>query len=110
MTAERQWVFPMDSKADVVMPDGKHRYWSTHCRHGNHADCKGSCKICASPCICSCPHPTPADGPGIAIPAPTGCCGDPKNLDGNAHPWEHVSEDGPGDVYRCPECGAVDID
>lgn len=38
------------------------------------------------------------------------CCGDPKNLDGGAHPWQHVSEDGPGDVYRCPECGAVDVD
>lgn len=38
------------------------------------------------------------------------CCGDPKNLDGNAHPWQHVSEDGPGDVYRCPTCGAVDVD
>lgn len=38
------------------------------------------------------------------------CCGDPKNLDGSAHPWQHVSEDGPGDVYRCPICGAVDVD
>jgi hypothetical protein len=38
------------------------------------------------------------------------CCGDPKNLDGNAHPWVHVSEDGPGDVYTCPVCKAVDID
>lgn len=40
----------------------------------------------------------------------TKCCGDPKNLDGNAHPWVLVSEDGPGDVYRCFECGAVDVD
>jgi hypothetical protein len=38
------------------------------------------------------------------------CCGDPKKLDGNAHPWVMVSEDGPGDVYRCPVCGAVDVD
>lgn len=38
------------------------------------------------------------------------CCGDPTNLDGNAHPWVHVSEDGPGDVYRCPVCGATDVD
>jgi hypothetical protein len=51
-----------------------------------------------------------ADGPPIVIPPPTGCCGDPKNLDGAAHPWEHVSEDGPGDVYRCPICWAVDVD
>jgi hypothetical protein len=42
--------------------------------------------------------------------ATAACCGDPKNLDGNAHPWQHISEDGPGDVYRCPECGAVDVD
>jgi hypothetical protein len=41
---------------------------------------------------------------------PIPCCGDPKNLDGGAHPWEHISEDGPGDVYRCPECGATDVD
>jgi hypothetical protein len=38
------------------------------------------------------------------------CCGDPKKLDGNAHPWVLVSEDGPGDVYRCPKCGATDVD
>lgn len=40
----------------------------------------------------------------------TVCSGDPTDLDGGAHPWVHVSEDGPGDVYRCPECGAVDVD
>jgi hypothetical protein len=50
-------------------------------------------------------------GPPSARPTGrTVCCGDPKNLDGGAHPWVHVSEDGPGDVYRCPECGAVDVD
>lgn len=32
----------------------------------------------------------------------TPCCGDPTNRDGGAHPWVHVSEDGPGDVYRHP--------
>ncbi len=53
-TTARQWIFPMDSKADVVMPDGKHRYWSTHCRHDNHDLCKGMCKGCAAPCICGC--------------------------------------------------------
>ena len=40
----------------------------------------------------------------------TVCCGDPKNLDGGAHPWVLVSEDGPGDVYVCPDCGAQDVD
>jgi hypothetical protein len=40
----------------------------------------------------------------------TKCCGDPKNLNGDAHPWEMISEEGPGDVYRCPECGAIDVD
>jgi hypothetical protein len=72
-------------------------------------------------------------GPPSARPTGrTVCCADPKNLDGGAHPWVHVttrgrsgvqprnrithrscrstSEDGPGDVYRCPECGAVDVD
>ena len=63
---------------------GEHRYWSTHCRHGNHEACsateimgplrvgaRGSdgrypvtetrvprepaqCKTCAAPCICDC--------------------------------------------------------
>jgi hypothetical protein len=45
-----------------------------------------------------------------AAPAGTVCCGDPKNLNANKHPWILVTEDGPGDVYRCPECGAVDVD
>ncbi len=50
---------------------------------------------------------------GPAKPAsgkPTECCGDPKNLDGGAHPWKLITVDGPGDVYRCPVCGAVDVD
>ena len=38
------------------------------------------------------------------------CCGDPTNLDGNAHPWILVTDNGPGDVYCCPECGAIDVD
>lgn len=49
-------------------------------------------------------------GPEKPVGSKTRCCGDPTNLDGGAHPWVHVSEDGPGDVYRCPECGAVDVD
>lgn len=49
-------------------------------------------------------------GDGIAPITRTPCCGDPTNLDGGAHPWVHISEDGPGDVYRCPECGATDVD
>lgn len=50
-------VFPAGSQVDALLPEGVHRYWSTHCRHGNHADCKGSCKICASACVCAgCTH------------------------------------------------------
>lgn len=73
-TAERQWVFPMGSKADVVMPDGVHRYWSTHCRHGNHDLCKGTCKGCAAMCICGCGcNPRPVEGSTpIASPAQCG--------------------------------------
>lgn len=33
-----------------------------------------------------------------------------KDLDGGAHPWVLVTDDGPGDIYRCPDCGAVDTD
>ena len=40
----------------------------------------------------------------------TRCCGDPANLDGGAHPWILITVDGPGDVYGCPECGAIDVD
>lgn len=48
-------------RMDVVNVDtGGHQYWSTYCRHAKtpddplHAQCKGECKICASPCAC--PH------------------------------------------------------
>lgn len=51
---------------DVLLPDGTHLYWSTHCRHGNHAACSATelapglprqpaqCKTCGAPCRC--PH------------------------------------------------------
>lgn len=61
----RRWVFSLDSKPDVVMADGVHRYWSTHCRHGNHDLCKGACKGCAAMCICGCGcgcDPRPVEG------------------------------------------------
>ncbi|MFN2636876.1 MAG: hypothetical protein ABR585_07620 [Gemmatimonadaceae bacterium] len=38
------------------------------------------------------------------------CCGDPTNLDGNAHPWNEIGEDNRGIHYRCPVCGATDVD
>lgn len=72
-------IAPLDAKTDVIHPDGTHRYWSTHCRHGNHALCSASrmlgmeadttsnhlvainrrpaqCKepSCAAPCVCPC--------------------------------------------------------
>lgn len=45
-----------------------HYYWSTHCRHERHAECKArtlnglprkpaQCKTCGSPCICWCHEP-----------------------------------------------------
>jgi hypothetical protein len=63
---ERQWVFPIDAKVDAVLPDGTHRYWSTHCRHDDHDACRATelapgiprrpaqCKGCGSPCLCPC--------------------------------------------------------
>jgi hypothetical protein len=51
-------------QADVITPDGRHFYWSTHCRHGNHEACSAveiapgvprrpaECKTCGSPCRC----------------------------------------------------------
>lgn len=53
-------------KTDVVLASGVHEYWSTHCRHGNHAACKATelapgvsrkpaqCKTCSAACTCSC--------------------------------------------------------
>jgi hypothetical protein len=55
-----------EAAVDVVLPDGSHLYWSTHCRHGRHDACAATelapgvprqpsqCKTCAAPCICSC--------------------------------------------------------
>jgi hypothetical protein len=36
--------------------------------------------------------------------------GDPVDGPGLVHDWKHISEDGPGDVYRCPRCGQTDYD
>lgn len=75
---ERQWTFPAGARIDVVLPDGTHRYWSTHCRHAplprsepkgspdGHDACTAAelapdvprrpaqCKTCAAPCVCPC--------------------------------------------------------
>lgn len=57
-------IFPIDAKVDAVLADGTHRYWSTHCRHGDHDLCKGFCKKCgpAAPCVCSCHKSSTKDG------------------------------------------------
>jgi hypothetical protein len=55
-------------KIDVVLPSGRHRYFSTHCRCGDHDACSATvlhddagnavnrrpaqCKTCAAPCVC----------------------------------------------------------
>lgn len=65
-------------KIDAILPDGTHRYWSTHCRHDNHEACSADkmsgpsvydrgrhvtverrpaqCKTpeCQAPCVCPC--------------------------------------------------------
>lgn len=53
-------------KVDLILPDGTHIYWSTHCRHGNCEACSATelapgvprrpaqCKTCAAPCVCGC--------------------------------------------------------
>lgn len=70
-----------EDKVDTLLPSGRHHYWSTHCRHGNHELCSATsmvrdrvargpadavprpvevsktaaeCKTCAAPCICPC--------------------------------------------------------
>lgn len=39
---------------DLTIKDGEHWYLSTYCFHGNHADCRKTCKTCATSCICDC--------------------------------------------------------
>lgn len=75
----RMWIFPIEAKVDAILPDGTHRYWSTHCRHNRHEACSATsqrgepvsdgrfptravdiqrhpaaCKSCLAPCICWC--------------------------------------------------------
>lgn len=60
------------TRVDYFTPDGRHVYWSTHCRHATDEDpsghdaCKATqlapgvprspaqCKTCGSPCVCDC--------------------------------------------------------
>lgn len=56
----------LHGSVDIVLADGTHHYWSTHCRHGRHDACKSTelapgvpraaaqCKTCAAPCLCRC--------------------------------------------------------
>ena len=99
-TTDRQWIFPMNSKADVVMPDIGHRYWSTHCRHGNHADCKGSCKICGSPCVCAgCTHEPVEGSTPVASPARAR----PRGLDALlGYVADHLNTAPAGEVVSVP--------
>jgi hypothetical protein len=82
--SERIWAFPIEAKVDALLPDGTHRYWSTHCRHDNHDACSATemlgldvlddgfrpriarqpaqCKTCGAPCICPC-HAPGLNGP-----------------------------------------------
>lgn len=41
----------------LVTLGGKHRYLSTYCVDGNHADCRRTCMQCKALCLCSCGHP-----------------------------------------------------
>lgn len=61
---------PGVAKADTILPDGRHLYWSTHCRHAStpeeHAACAAvehapgvprkpaQCKVCEASCDCEC--------------------------------------------------------
>jgi hypothetical protein len=64
----------LPGKCDILRPDGTHRYYSTHCRHGDHNACSATsvagvdaeeprilhaierkpaqCKHCGAPCCC----------------------------------------------------------
>lgn len=41
----------------ALTDDDRHGYLSTYCQHGLHDDCKRTCKVCGSPCLCdACDH------------------------------------------------------
>ena len=42
-----------DTGDPLVMAEAAH-YLSTYCLHGNHADCRLTCKTCRAPCRCRC--------------------------------------------------------
>ena len=42
--------------------NGRHRYLSTYCLHGQHATCRLNCKVCGAACLCDC-HNTPPEEP-----------------------------------------------
>lgn len=56
----------IEAKIDIILNDGQHQYWSTHCRHDRHEDCAAvelapgvprspaQCKTCGTPCVCQC--------------------------------------------------------
>lgn len=39
----------------------RHRYFSTACMHGEHAQCRRRCKFCDVACVCSCHEEPPAE-------------------------------------------------
>lgn len=50
-----------------LMRGSRHAYISTYCQHGEHDDCKRSCKCCDAPCLCiNCLHPVPP--PALPLP------------------------------------------
>lgn len=68
---------------DVILPDGRHVYWSTYCRHATpegHRACRAielapgvarrpaQCKTCAAPCVCPC-HLSNEDPPPARLVA-----------------------------------------
>lgn len=73
-------------RVDVITAEGDHLYWSTHCRHGNHAACSATeihgsrggyevtvdrrpacCKLCLAPCRCGCHEGGTEWAPGAGV-------------------------------------------
>jgi hypothetical protein len=68
----------------TLMDGGRHAYISTYCQHGQHDDCRLTCKCCDAPCLCSgCLHVVPE-------PETARCL---MSYGGERHPQHHWQRD-----------------
>lgn len=60
-TTQIVWLDPGRAEARAATEAG--HYFSTHCLHGHHDQCKGTCKHCPAGCRCDCHITVPGRTP-----------------------------------------------